>query len=126
MTEGRRAEGKQGEDLAADFLAKHGLRVVERNFRCPIGEIDIVAQDGAAVVFVEVRARRAGSRSHHLLAQESVSQKKQWRLTRLAQWYIKRRGLERLPARFDVIGVTWSEDGTPELSWIVNAFEACR
>jgi putative endonuclease len=123
-TQTRIAKGKAGENLAADFLLKNGLKVLERNFRCPLGELDIIARDGQVIVFVEVRARVPGPRGYHILPQESIAGKKQRRLVRLAQWYLKQRGLERSAARFDVVGVAWLEDGTPDLNWIVNAFEA--
>ncbi len=113
-------KGKEGESLAAEFLASKGCRVVERNFRCAVGEIDLVVHDGKTLVFVEVKSRRG---LRYGLPQEAVSIAKQRRLTRLAQWYIQDRRLEGLPARFDVVAVTWS-GGKPELTWIVNAFEA--
>ena len=113
-------KGRKGEILAAEYLERHGIKVVTQNFRCPIGEIDLVGRDGKTIVFVEVRSR---STVNYGLPQESISASKQRRLTRLAQWYLKRHGWEREPARFDVIAILWRE-GSPELTWIVNAFEA--
>lgn len=116
----RHQKGKEGESLAAEFLVNKGCRLVERNFRCTVGEIDLIVRDGGTLVFVEVKSRHG---LRYGLPQEAVSTAKQRRLTRLAHWYIQDRRLEGLPARFDVVAVTWS-DRKPELTWIVNAFEA--
>jgi len=119
--ETRQQKGRTGEELAEAFLETSGLKVEARNVRCPLGEIDIVARDGKTVVFVEVKSRRSIA---HGLPQESVTRDKRRRLTRLARWYLKRYRLQGKPARFDVIAVTW-EGGEPEVTWIVNAFDAC-
>jgi putative endonuclease len=113
--------GREGEDAAVRYLSDRGLRVHERNFRCAIGEIDIVCLDGDTIVFVEVRSH---SSQRFGLPQESITLRKRQKLTRLAQWYLKKNGLERRSARFDVVAVTWKA-GTREVIWIVNAFEAC-
>lgn len=118
--ETRHRKGTISEGVAAEFLKQHGLEILERNFRCPLGEIDLVAQDGKTVVFVEVRSRYG---TGYGLPQESVTSHKQKRLTRLAQWYLKARRLEREPARFDVVGILW-RNREPEVTWIVDAFEA--
>jgi putative endonuclease len=117
----RQKKGQQGELLAAEFLERQGLRIASRNFRCPLGEIDLVAWDQETVVIVEVRSRYSKDFG---LAQESVSVGKQQRLTRLGQWYLKQNRLEGRPARFDVIAIDWS-GGEPRITWIPNAFEAC-
>ncbi|MGV8074649.1 MAG: YraN family protein [Syntrophobacteraceae bacterium] len=120
MTANRHEKGKQGEDIAARFLEECGIRIIAQNVRSFLGEIDIIGRDGNTVVFVEVKSR---SFPGYGLPQESVTLSKQRRLTRLAQWYIKTHGLERRPARFDVIAITW-KSGEPEVTWIPNAFEA--
>lgn len=116
----RYQKGRQSEALAAQFLEQHGLRVVARNVRCPLGEIDVVAEQGRQLVFVEVKSRFGG---RYGLPQEAVSIVKQRKLTRLAQWYLKKHGCGRRAARFDVIAITWKLE-EPEITWIVNAFEA--
>lgn len=118
----RYEKGRRGEDLAAEYLEKHGMMIVTRNFRCPLGEIDIVGRDGKTVVFVEVRSRSSSSRG---FPQESIRQGKQKKLTQLARWYLRKHGLDRQPARFDVIAINW-RGNNPEVTWIVNAFEACE
>lgn len=120
MAATRQEKGKKAEQLAAEFLAEQGLRIVAQNVRCLLGEIDLVAQHGKTVVFVEVKARFSKG---YGLPQEMVSASKQQRLTRLAQWYLKKHGLTRQAARFDVVAIQWVE-GEPAVTWIANAFPA--
>lgn len=117
----RHTKGKTGEILAAEFLEGRGLEIVDRNVRCSLGEIDLVALDGKVIVFVEVRSRFTEAYGS---PKESVTWTKQKRLTRLAQWYLKQRRLERQSARFDVIAITW-KSAEPKIEWIANAFDAC-
>ncbi len=112
--------GRSGEDEAVDFLVRSGLKVLERNFRCSGGEIDIIAGDGKTVVFVEVRSRKA----HRFgTPEESVTGAKRRKIVRAAQWYLKKHRLEASPARIDVVAIRWNGE-EPEINWIVNAFEA--
>jgi putative endonuclease len=112
-------KGQAGENTAADFLTGNGMKILDRNFRCPPGEIDIIAKDGQAIVFVEVRTRQAkGFRT----PEESITFRKRTRLIRAAQWYLKQRKLYNLSARFDVVTIRWNGEN-PEINWIVNAFE---
>lgn len=90
------------------------------NYRCALGEIDLICRDGATYVFVEVRSR---SGSSHGSPQESVTRRKQQRLVRLAQWYLKQIRQSRASARFDVVAVLW-RGGEPSITWIANAFSA--
>jgi len=117
----RQQRGRKGEFLAGEFLQSRGLRIICRNFRCPIGEIDLIAWDEETIVFVEVRSRYS---ANYGLPQESITKTKQRRLTRLAQWYLKQNRLEGKPARFDVVAIDWQRL-EPKISWLVNAFEAC-
>jgi putative endonuclease len=100
------------------------MKVLERNFRCPSGEIDIVAKDGKTTVFVEVRSRQAKGFG---TPEESITLLKRTRLIRAAQWYLKQRKLFDSSARFDVVTIRWNGENleNPEFNWIVNAFEAC-
>lgn len=120
MNAGRQQKGREAEELAAGFLARQGLDVVARNVRCLLGEIDMVAWHGKTVVFVEVKSRFTGG---YGTPQEMVSEAKQKRLTRLAQWYLKKHGLLRQPARFDVVAIQF-HGGEPIVTWIANAFPA--
>lgn len=120
MLSSRSDKGRQAEDLARKYLRGRGLDIIEANYRCPIGEIDLVCRDGGTVVFVEVRSRSGRSKG---LPQESITKTKRQRLVRLAQWYLKDRKTPRTSARFDVVAVLWTE-GEAKLRWIVNAFDA--
>ena len=113
------SKGKKGESTAAEYLASGGIKILDRNFRCPLGEIDLVAKDGKTIVFVEVRARQVDGLCS---PEESISIYKRRRLTRAALWYLKQRGLLGSYARFDVIAIRWNGE-EPEINWIVNAFE---
>jgi putative endonuclease len=105
-----RERGRLGEEIAVAFLERRGLTVLARNLRSRLGEIDVLARDGPVLVFVEVKARRAGAADP---PQVSVDARKQRRLARLALGYLAARGLGERPCRFDVIAVTLPvEDGT--------------
>lgn len=113
LTERQRL-GRQGEDEALDHLRRHGLRLVERNFLCKGGEIDLVMQDGAGLVFVEVRRRASGS---HGGAAASITPAKQRRLIHAAQLYLLRYPTLP-PCRFDAVVI---EAG--QLQWLRNVLE---
>jgi putative endonuclease len=99
----RRWFGTRAERAAERQLRRLGHRVLARNWRCPLGELDLVTRDGAEIVFVEVRSS-AGDESAPLA---SVDAKKQRRLVRLALAFLKQHGLLDRPARFDVVVVSW-------------------
>ncbi len=114
--------GRRGEAEAARFLKKKGYVVVARSDRQRRGEIDLVAVDDQTVVFVEVKTRRSHEAGHPA---EAVDREKQRRLTQLALAYLKQHGLLECPARFDVVAVTWPEDGgRPVIEHFPHAFEA--
>ena len=119
MTWSRFYRGKQGENAAAEYLTSSGIKIVDRNFRCPLGEIDLIAKDGKTIVFVEVRAFQADGLCS---PEESITAAKRRHLTRAALWYLKQKGLQNSHARFDVVAIRWNGE-TPEINWIVNAFE---
>jgi putative endonuclease len=111
----RQRSGDDGEDQALAYLQQQGLRLLERNFRCRGGEIDLVMQDSASLVFVEVRTRAGAS---HGGALASITPAKQRRLIVAAQYFLQR--YEQVPAcRFDVIAI---EGG--HLEWLRHAIEA--
>ena len=117
----RRALGAAGESAAAQYLVRRGYRIVEANVRCRIGEIDLVAIDAGVIVFVEVKGNR-GSRFG--APEEMVTPAKQRRLTRLAAWYLQRRGWLGRPARFDVVAVDWDAAGAKSVRHFRDAFPA--
>lgn len=111
----RQQSGQAGEDAALDYLTRHGLTLLERNFRCKGGEIDLIMQNGDTLVFIEVR-KRADAR--HGGAAASVTRAKQARLIIAAQTYLQRH--QSAPAcRFDVIAID-----AEAISWLKNAIEA--
>lgn len=115
----RRQVAARGEEAAASYLAGRGYRLICRNYRCRLGEADIVARDGDTVVFVEVKARRGVS---HGLPQEAVDRRKQARLGRVARHFLSVRGIHDAPCRFDVVAVQLDEEGVSALDLIRGAF----
>jgi putative endonuclease len=108
--------GRSAESHAEAFLKSRGLQLVARNWRCRFGEIDLVMQDGATLVFIEVRLR---SRSDFGGAAASVTRAKQKKLLATARQYLA--GLPAVPpCRFDVIAMT---DKAAEPEWLQNAFD---
>ena len=110
-----KARGAQAEALAAAFLERQGVRIIDRNWRCRFGELDLVGQDGDTIVIVEVRLR---SLSRFGGAAESIDRRKQARLTAAAQLYLARR--RSAPCRFDA--VLLGDAGGSDIQWIKNAF----
>lgn len=94
--------GRYGEDLAARYLRERGLTVLERNWRCEHGEIDIVAQDAGCLVVCEVKTRRGTGYGDPV---EAVTVAKALRLRRLAAAYVRARELRPQAIRVDVVGV---------------------
>jgi putative endonuclease len=113
--------GRRGEQRAASFLAKTGVRVLARGVANQFGEIDLVGLDGETIVFVEVRTRRSLDAGHPA---ESVTPEKQARLTRAALAFLKQNRLLEHRSRFDVVAILWP-DGTksPQIEHYKNAFE---
>lgn len=111
--------GKKNEELAIGFLKRLGYRVLERNFRTPMGEVDIVAKDGDTLVFVEVKARRSERYGHPKFA---VTATKQRHLSIAALSYLKKTGNSGTRARFDVITVRYAGD-MPMIEHFQNAFD---
>jgi len=119
MSFGRIRTGKQGEDLAAAHLADNGYRILQRNYRSVFGEIDIVAEEGDTLVFVEVKSRRSEAYGDPQLA---VGPKKQRKISRVAMSYLSEKGWNRRPARFDIVAVKLRPSGNL-IELIRNAFE---
>jgi putative endonuclease len=117
----KKSLGQRGEDAAARYLKRHGLRIIERGHDSPLGEIDIIAIDDRTVVFVEVKTRTSGDAGHPT---EAIDATKQHRMTQAALAYLKSKRLLQNPARFDVVAVTWPADArTPAIEHYKNAFE---
>jgi len=110
--------GKEGEDLAADFLKKKGFRIIEKNYRTVFGEIDIIARDHDVIVFVEVKTRAGNAFGHPF---EAVNQKKIEKIRKVALCFMKSIKQEP-PARFDVLSIT-RDGGKTCVEHIQDAFE---
>jgi putative endonuclease len=110
-------DGSHAEDQALRYLQQHGLRLLARNWRCKLGELDLVMQDGDTVAVIEVRSR---ARSDRGTAAETIDARKQLRVVRATQlWLARRPDLAELPLRFDVVTLD-----AGELEWRREAFDA--
>ena len=114
--------GKLGEEVAAAFLTARGYRMLERNFRCKGGEVDIITRDptDSSLVFVEVKARRGLS---YGVPQLAVTPFKQRQISKAALTWLSKNRLHDTNARFDVIAILLATNGQHKIEHIVNAFE---
>lgn len=113
--------GRAGEEAAAAYLAGLGYRILERNLRFRSGELDLVAEEGGFLVFVEVKTRRGTGFG---TAAEAVTAEKRRRLVKLASLYLARRGGAPPPCRFDVVTVEAQPGGEWRCQVIQGAFGA--
>ena len=119
MSEVRQALGAWGENLAVNYLRKQGLKIVEQNFRTPVGEIDIIARDKSFLIFIEVKTRRSTAFG---TPQEAVGLRKQRQITRTAQWYLQNNKNVKLQPRFDVVAILCQSDGLAQINHLPDAF----
>lgn len=115
--------GKRGEVIAAQYLHQQGYRILEQNFRCKIGEIDVVAEKEGRILFIEVKTRRS---DHFGLPEEAVHSIKQKKITRAAEWYLKQHKMTDRPVGFEVLAIDWPSDQEPVIRCIPNAFSLDR
>jgi len=127
MTLQKKELGAKGEEIAVRYLKSRGYRILERNYRIRLGEIDIIAEQGADLVFIEVKTR-----SDTLFGSpfDSVTVPKQRQLSKVALEYISKHGCHNRPARFDVVGVQLKEVHATQLQdvkieLVQNAFDLC-
>ena len=119
MTKERLDLGKFGEELALRKIKRLGYKKIVRNFRCPLGEVDIIARDGDTLVFLEIKTRKGRSIGY---AKEAVNARKKRQISKVALAYMKSRDCSDLRARFDVVATSLAR-GKPEIEVIMNAFE---
>lgn len=112
--------GRRGEELAVGFLKKRGYKIIERNYRCRRGEIDIVAQDKKEIVFIEVKTRRS---LRYGLPEEAISFYKREHIIKVGLIYLQQHRLEEVNARFDVVSISMEGEKVKEIRLIKNAFE---
>lgn len=111
----KRRIGADYEKKAANYLRTVGYRIIEQNYRCPQGEIDLIARDGSYLVFIEVKYRKNLSAGY---GEEAVGYRKQMRIRKTAIWYLNTRGIGlEQPCRFDVISFA-----AEKLTLLQNAF----
>lgn len=119
MTEARLSLGRQGEDAAATYLKRIGMKILQRNVQTPVGEIDLVARQRRNLVFVEVKTRRSTAFG---APAEAVGPRKQRQIIRAAKWYLNDNPGMRLQPRFDVVSVLVS-GGEVNIEHIPAAFD---
>ncbi len=108
-----------GEELAYHYLCAAGYKILLKNYECPLGEIDIIAKEKGALVFIEVKTRS----SHEFgFPAESVTFNKRRQIVKTAQYYLKRYGIHDVPCRFDVVSVLIPKDQESTIEVIKDAF----
>jgi putative endonuclease len=111
--------GKKGEEIALRFLKKKGYKIIERNYVCKLGEMDIIAREKDTLVFVEVKTRTSMAFGPPQLA---VNSTKQMQLSKVALYFLKEKRLEDIKARFDVVAILLRPKGE-EIELIKDAFD---
>jgi len=112
--------GDRGEGAACGFLKEKGYEILEKNYKCKIGEIDVIARRQGRLAFIEIKTRTS---TQFGTPQEAVNLPKQEKIFKVAQWYMKEKKLVKIPVAFDVVAVLWREGEAPEMRLIVDAFE---
>lgn len=115
MSYNRRKIGSEYEKAAGEYLKQQGYEILEYNYRCKMGEIDIIAKDGSYLVFCEVKYRKNTGKGY---PSEAVHVRKQRILSKCAQYYLMAKGKAYIPCRFDVVSIM---DG--ELTLFKDAFD---
>lgn len=115
----RQGFGARGEAAAERFLRSQRYTILERNYRCPLGEVDLIALDRSVIVFIEVKTRKGDDAGSPF---EAVDRRKQRQLVRIANYYLSRHRLHGRDARFDVVGVRFAE-GDLRCELLRNAFD---
>lgn len=121
MSDGRKELGQKGEKAAQMFLSDRGMEILETNWKCSYGEVDIIARDEDVLVFCEVKTRRTTSAG---IPEEAITQKKRERYIRMARLYLSRNDVKHQSLRFDVIGIYALNETQALLRYARNAFDA--
>jgi len=111
--------GKKGEEVTAGLLENSGYKIILRNYKTKLGEIDIIASDKDTICFIEVKTRKS---DRFGLPSEAISVSKQRKISKVALGFLKERNLLDRKARFDVVSVLYLKDA-PQIDLIKNAFE---
>jgi putative endonuclease len=125
LTRNSTAIGQNAEDLALQFLQSKGMQLIERNYRCKMGEIDLIMRHDAGLVFAEVRYRK---HSKFGSGAETVDQRKQQKILNSAEHFLQSHSkYAALPCRIDVVSISAAQksaDQQPDIDWIPNAIQA--
>ena len=113
------ALGERGEMLAWGYLVRAGFKILEKNFRTRLGEIDVIAEKNKKIYFIEVKTRSDADKG---LPQESVTAAKQRRIAHLAAQYLQKKKQQDRSAAFGVVSILWQPPAAPVIRWIENAF----
>lgn len=111
--------GKLGEELALKKIKSLGYKSITRNYRCPLGEVDVIAKDGDCLVFIEIKTRRGRSLDY---AKEAIDKRKRRQLSKVALAYMKSMNCSDVESRFDVVAISLNE-GREQIEVIKNAFD---
>lgn len=116
----RKSLGQHGEQAAADYLKNRGYSIVETNWRCPHGEIDVIARQDSTLVFVEVRTRHSDNTERSF---ESITPTKQKRLQALAYAYLAAHDLQHIAWRVDLVAIAWTRNGQPIIEHVEDGLD---
>jgi len=120
LTQERLQFGREGESAALTFLKKKGYRILEKNFRAKVGEIDIIAEQGGVIIFIEVKARAGHAFGHPFMA---ITPAKQRKIIQTAKSFLARKRISDRPMRFDVVALTSDTPGSWKIELLENAFQ---
>lgn len=119
----RQQLGHRGEEIACEFLMRHNMKILDRNWRCSYGEIDVIAVEGGTLVFCEVKTRSTKKFGH---PEESITLKKRTRQGKLASVYCSRTAVTHNDIRFDLITIMVNEsEGRAQVNYVRNAYADC-
>ncbi len=119
MTKERLDLGKRGEEIAFKKIKKLGYKCIERNYRCPLGEIDLIARHKDCLVFIEIKTRKGRDTGY---AKEAINPRKKRQISKSALYYMKENNCCDTRSRFDVVAISIRQE-EPEIEVIQNAFE---
>ena len=119
MTQERLELGRYGENLAYRKIKRLGYKKIIRNYRCSLGEVDLIAHDGDTLVFIEIKTRRGRPTGY---AKEAVDARKKRQLSKVALSYMKSNDCSETRARFDVVAISIKK-GKPQIEVVKNAFD---
>ena len=112
--------GKRGEIFAWNFLIQKGYKILEKNYRCKLGEVDVIAKKQGRLIFIEVKTRKS---NHCGSPEEAVHAWKQKKIAQVAAWYLKSKKIYDPPIAFEVVAIDWIDGEEPRVRLIQEAFD---